>query len=126
MSFQAASCRMVSTSPSRSGRSALRSPASGCAEVDLEMLAQLVFPGAGIETRQVGALRVGAALESPGLRDQVRYAQVAGQRIAPGTRQLPLDQNGGRVDAQRVPLNQDAVARLEQHVVERVARERCP
>ena len=70
---------------------------------------------------QVGCLRVRTWFEATANANQIPHAHVGCQRIAAWFSDLALDIHCGRLDGVRILVNQQAVARLQDDVLDRVS-----
>src|ERR1700704_3156897 len=70
---------------------------------------------------QVGCLRVRTWLEPTANTNQIPYSHVRCQRIATWLSNLALDIHRGRLDWVRILVNQQAVARLQDDVLDRIS-----
>src|ERR1700675_3541218 len=73
---------------------------------------------------QVGCLRVRARLEASANSNQIRYMHVRRQRIAAGFPDLALDVHRGWLDGVWILVNQQAIARLQDDVLDGISLER--
>src|SRR2546425_12234908 len=74
--------------------------------------------------RQVRTCWIGAAHQSPGGTHQIRYPHIGHQRIAARPRHFSLYVHAWWIEALRLAVHQDAVARLDQNVVQWIAGQR--
>src|SRR5579859_1372598 len=95
--------------------------AHGRRKVDLQAIARICSRGIRVKARKIRAIRIGASLQTAGYMDQIFDMHVGSERIPAGLGDLAVDVDRRRIDTRGVTVNQQAVPRLNQDVVRRIA-----